>query len=262
MLKGFTKHLGRNSIALLALFLALGGTSFAAASFINGKQIKPGSLPKNRLTKSAIRSLKGAKGVQGLPGQRGPTGPLGPANPNASTLQGFAATSLARATTASAGAGADPCNGNVGTGFNNFQSTTFTNAISKSVAAPVAGVLVIFGHVSSEYSSGSGPGTIRMLGRLAVDGAQKGQQGEASLSNTTASCQEGRTIALDAAVAVAAGNHTVAFQIAKSLTTGGTGGAWVGNASVTTLFVPFGNAGSQGILGSHAPASHSGVSNH
>jgi hypothetical protein len=262
MLGGITKYLQRHHIALLALFLALGGTSFAAASFINGKQIKPGSLPKNRLTKKAIKSLKGNKGAQGLPGQRGPTGPLGPSNPNASTLQGFPATSLARATTVSAGAGADPCNGNIGTGFSNFQSTTFTNTVSKSVAAPVAGVLVIFGHVSSEFSSTSGTGTIRLLGRLAVDGAQKGQEGEASLSSTAASCQEGRTIALDAAVAVAAGNHTVAFQIAKSSTTGGTGGAYVGNASVTTLFVPFGNAGSQGILGSHTPASHSGVSNH
>src|SRR5690348_580733 len=77
MLKGFTKHLGRNSIALLALFVALGGTSYAAASFINGKQIKPGSLPKNRLTKSAIKSLHGAKGAQGVPGQRGPTGAQG-----------------------------------------------------------------------------------------------------------------------------------------------------------------------------------------
>jgi hypothetical protein len=74
MLGGITKYLQRHHVALLALFLALGGTSFAAASFINGKQIKPGSLPKNRLTKSAIRSLKGNKGAQG---QRGPTGAQG-----------------------------------------------------------------------------------------------------------------------------------------------------------------------------------------
>lgn len=263
MLRGITKYLGRHHVALLALFLALGGTSaYAAASLINGKQIKPNSIPKNRLTKKAVKQLHGAKGAQGLPGQRGPTGPLGPPNPNASTLQGFAATSLVRATTATAGGAADPCNANVGTGFNNFQSTTFTNTVSKTVTAPVAGVIVIFGHVASEYSSGSGPGTIRLLGRLAVDGTQRGQEGEASLSSTSASCQEGRTIALDAAVAVTAGNHTVAFQIAKSSTTAGTGGAWVGNASVTTLFVPFGNAGAQGSLGHTQVGSHSGVSNH
>ncbi|HTS72228.1 MAG TPA: hypothetical protein VMG74_00780 [Gaiellaceae bacterium] len=83
MLRGITRYLQRHHIALLALFLALGGTSFAAASFINGKQIKPGSLPKNRLTKSAIKSLKGNKGVQGVPGQRGPTGAQGVAGPGA-----------------------------------------------------------------------------------------------------------------------------------------------------------------------------------
>jgi hypothetical protein len=77
MLRGITKYVGRHSIAFLALFVALGGTSFAAANFINGKQIKPGSIPKNRLTNSAIRQLKGAKGAQGPPGQRGATGPQG-----------------------------------------------------------------------------------------------------------------------------------------------------------------------------------------
>ena len=61
MLAGIASYLRRHHVALLALFLALGGTSLAAASFINGKQIKPGSIPKNRLTASAIRSLKGNK---------------------------------------------------------------------------------------------------------------------------------------------------------------------------------------------------------
>ena len=65
-------------IATLALFVALGGTSVAAVSYINGKQIKPHSIPKNRLTKSAVRSLHGAKGAAGAPGQRGPTGAQGP----------------------------------------------------------------------------------------------------------------------------------------------------------------------------------------
>ena len=46
---------------------------YAAASLINGKQIKPNSIPKNRLTKKAVKQLHGAKGAQGLPGQRGTT---------------------------------------------------------------------------------------------------------------------------------------------------------------------------------------------
>jgi hypothetical protein len=62
---------------LLALFLALGGTSFAAARYIDGLQIKPGSIPKNRLTRSAIAELRGAKGPRGIAGPAGPQGPRG-----------------------------------------------------------------------------------------------------------------------------------------------------------------------------------------
>lgn len=58
-------------VSLFALFVALGGTSLAAANYINGKHIKPNSIPKNRLTKSAIKALHGQRGLQG------PIGPMG-----------------------------------------------------------------------------------------------------------------------------------------------------------------------------------------
>jgi len=77
MLRGFMTYVRGHHVALLALFLALGGTSYAAASLINGSQIKPHSIPKNRLTKGAIASLHGAKGTKGTPGERGPTGAQG-----------------------------------------------------------------------------------------------------------------------------------------------------------------------------------------
>ena len=80
MKRGMGRFVRQNTIALLALFLALGGTSFAAASFINGKQIKPHSIPKNRLTNAAIAGLKGnrgARGAQGAQGTRGATGAQG-----------------------------------------------------------------------------------------------------------------------------------------------------------------------------------------
>ena len=57
MLRAFARYIGRHHVALLALFLALGGTSFAAANYINGKRIKPSSLPENRLTDKARASL-------------------------------------------------------------------------------------------------------------------------------------------------------------------------------------------------------------
>jgi len=61
-------------IATVALFVALGGSSLAAASFINGKHIKPHSIPTNRLTKKAIKALHGAKGPQGAQGPQGVQG--------------------------------------------------------------------------------------------------------------------------------------------------------------------------------------------
>lgn len=41
MTRGLARFIRHNAIALLALFLALGGTSYAAASLISGSQIKP-----------------------------------------------------------------------------------------------------------------------------------------------------------------------------------------------------------------------------
>jgi hypothetical protein len=82
-------------ISLVALFVALGGTSLAAANYINGKHIKPHSIPTDRLTKAAIKILHGAQGprgpqgtqgprgsqgTQGLQGPKGDTGGIGPSN--------------------------------------------------------------------------------------------------------------------------------------------------------------------------------------
>lgn len=60
MLQAIFRYLGRHHVALLALFVALGGTA-VAATFINGTQIRPGSLPENRLTSAAAASLRAAE---------------------------------------------------------------------------------------------------------------------------------------------------------------------------------------------------------
>src|SRR5256885_8602421 len=77
MTRGFGRFLRRNTLALLALFLALGGTSYAAAALISGSKIKPHTIAKNRLTNKAIKQLKGNRGPAGPQGQRGPTGAQG-----------------------------------------------------------------------------------------------------------------------------------------------------------------------------------------
>ena len=80
-------------VALVALFVAVGGSSYAAV-MVTGKNIKNGSVTgkdvKNRtlgtkkLSKTAISSLRGQTGPPGLQGPGGPagnTGPVGPAGP-------------------------------------------------------------------------------------------------------------------------------------------------------------------------------------
>jgi hypothetical protein len=98
-------------LALVALFVALGGVSYAAATIdgksiqnnsipgkklknkaITNKKVKPGTLAANRLTPAARASLKGAQGQQGPAGPLGPAGPQGPQGP-----QGPGGTALAYA---------------------------------------------------------------------------------------------------------------------------------------------------------------------
>ena len=80
MKRAIGRFVRQNTVALLALFFALGGTAFGAASLINGSQIKPHTIAKNRLTNQAIAELRGnqgARGAQGTQGTRGATGAQG-----------------------------------------------------------------------------------------------------------------------------------------------------------------------------------------
>ena len=78
------KHLRHPAtiIASLALFVAFGGGAAWAGGLISGSQIKNHSIGSKKLTKRAIKSLRGKPGPvgpQGTPG--GPVGPQGPAGP-------------------------------------------------------------------------------------------------------------------------------------------------------------------------------------
>ena len=95
-----------NVVATLALFIALGGSSYAAlklpANSVTSAQVKNGSLLKKdfkagQLPKGA-KGAKGAKGDKGAPGDRGATGAAGPAG-----LAGAAGTARAYAQVTAAG---------------------------------------------------------------------------------------------------------------------------------------------------------------
>lgn len=69
-------------VSLVALFVALGGTTYAATSLpknsVGTAQLKNRAVTKTKISPKAIRALKGARGPQGPPGAGGVQGPPGP----------------------------------------------------------------------------------------------------------------------------------------------------------------------------------------
>jgi hypothetical protein len=90
MLSSFLDYVRRHHIALLALFVALGGTSYAAiklpANSVGSRQLRNGAVTKRKLARGIIPSLRvGPQGVAGHDGATGPQGPMGPAGPKGAT---------------------------------------------------------------------------------------------------------------------------------------------------------------------------------
>jgi hypothetical protein len=95
MPRGFVRFLRRNTIALLALFIALSGTTYAASTLlprnsVGTAQLKNGAVTKKKINKKTIKALKGNRGLRGLtgaagapgaPGAKGATGAQGPQGP-------------------------------------------------------------------------------------------------------------------------------------------------------------------------------------
>lgn len=65
-------------VALLALFVALGGTATAAGLLVTTRQIKDRTIQLVDISPQATRALRGAPGPQGPEGPPGPAGPQGP----------------------------------------------------------------------------------------------------------------------------------------------------------------------------------------
>jgi hypothetical protein len=86
MLRKSASYIARHHVALLALFVALGGTAAAAGkqilptNSVGTRQVLDGSLQANDLSKrarSALRGKTGARGATGAPGAQGATGATG-----------------------------------------------------------------------------------------------------------------------------------------------------------------------------------------
>jgi hypothetical protein len=81
MTGGFLRFLRGNAIGMLALFIALGGTTYAATALpknsVGTKQLKKGAVTKAKINKKTIKQLKGNTGPAGPQGPAGPAGPTG-----------------------------------------------------------------------------------------------------------------------------------------------------------------------------------------
>jgi hypothetical protein len=84
MIKRVGRYLRQHHLALLALFILLGGGSAYAAvtlapkNSVGSAQVINGSLLKKDLSKKTVAALKGNRGPAGPQGAAGPAGPAGP----------------------------------------------------------------------------------------------------------------------------------------------------------------------------------------
>jgi Collagen triple helix repeat (20 copies) len=82
MLHRFIGYVRAHHVALLALFLAMGGTSYAAITLPSGsvgtRQLRSQAVTLAKISFGAQHALQGAQGPQGPQGQQGPQGSQGP----------------------------------------------------------------------------------------------------------------------------------------------------------------------------------------
>jgi hypothetical protein len=111
-MSGLSTYLRRHHIGLLALFIALGGTSYAAATLsansvgsrelrqdaVRSAEVKDGSIKRRDLREQLLASLDGGAAA-GAPGAKGDPGPPGPAGPAGGVLTGELPAARVRRTT-------------------------------------------------------------------------------------------------------------------------------------------------------------------
>jgi hypothetical protein len=150
---------------------------------------------------------------------------------NADKVDGFDANQLVRAS----------YKGN-STTLNNFNPGSYTTVISKTANAPRKGILMLWGNVDAEETTGTDQTVLQS--RFMVDGNPVGTTEDTAEQYMDAvGFNHSNSVALSVAVPVAKGRHAVALQ---AYTTEAP--ILIQGRSITTLFVPFGNGGQQGTL--------------
>lgn len=153
---------------------------------------------------------------------------------NAASLQNFEASDLGRA-----GYTEDL------TSINDFDDSTPTSILDATAQAPVNGILMVWGNVTAERDFDSTANTQSdLVLTIEVDGTQAGIAAEQAFIDYTNSSNSSETVAISAAIPVSAGTHDVDLMAREE------GGAmiFIEDRSLTTMFVPFGDSGSQTAL--------------
>lgn len=121
-----------------------------------------------------------------------------------------------------------------------FDSGTYAPLVTKSVNAPTKGILLVWGTISAARDVND-PDEGILNARIRI-GSDSTTEQNVNLENV--STFDG-SIAISGAIPVTKGPKTVVLE-ARELSAGM---AFIVNKSITTLFVPFGNAGQVGVLG-------------
>ena len=236
------RFLRRNTIALLALFLALGGTSYAAASLISGTQIKPHTIAKNRLTNKAIKQLRGNRGppgAQGAPGTQGPKGTTGAQGPKGTTgAQGPLGPSVAYQ---------DHVAANLAVSTNPGAPTTIN-----SLVLPGPAIYLVTASASM-FDGAASPTFCGIFARITRDGTQVGDHAELGTEHPGASEYEESALSMQRLLAVAGTSQTIAVTAYRFL---GGGTCTVFNRTLTAIQV---GAGTGTLTPMNAPAHATGA---
>ena len=202
-------YLRRHHIGLLALFIALGGTSYAAAKLprnsVGTTQIRSGAVTQSKLAKSVQSKLSkaGAAGPAGATGAQGPKGDAGAQGPQG--VQGVQGIAGAKGDKGDPG----PTSADVG-GTNLTVSpvgTPLPTLSEASVTLEQPGKVLVLVTGTSSVTCGGAPCT-RVIGAT-LDGAKV--QGLAQSVDGAASATTKDSIAAVGIVSnVSAGTHTAA----------------------------------------------------
>ena len=135
--------------------------------------------------------------------------------------------------------------------IDDFSSGTFTSIVSKDVKAPKKGILLITATFNAEWDATSAANTAALLESiLTVNGATLPGYGlpvrhEVLDHSEAADIWDSQSVTLLGAKAVSKGTHNVALQVRRS---SGTALTHIERGFITVLYVPFGNAGTAGVL--------------